>query len=50
LSGLDAERNLTRVIAGVESLQLVCKVSKVQAGAKPARLALVTPKPKDSNG
>ncbi len=48
LTGHDAERNLARVIAGVESLQLVCRVAKVPAGAKPARISLVTPKPKDS--
>jgi hypothetical protein len=48
LTGHDAERNLVRVIAGVESLQLVCRVSKVPAGARPARISLVTPKPKDS--
>jgi hypothetical protein len=44
LSGQDAERNLTRVISAVEALQLVCKVMKVAAGAKPARVGLVTPK------
>ncbi len=49
LTGLDADRALTRVIAAADSLQLVCKVVKVQPGAKPARVALVTPKPKDSN-
>jgi len=49
LTGLDAERSLTRIIAGVESLQLVCKVVKAQPGAKPLRIALVTPKPKDSS-
>jgi len=50
LTGHDSERSLTRIIAGVESLQLVCKVAKAHAGAKPLRIALVTPKPKDSNG
>jgi hypothetical protein len=50
LTGHDQERALTRIIAGVESLQLVCKVSKAQPGGKPLRIALVTPKPKDSNG
>jgi hypothetical protein len=49
LSGTDPERNLTRVISPVDSLQLVCKVMKVQPGAKPARVNLVVPKPKDSN-
>ncbi len=49
LSGLDADRNLTRVISPVESLQLVAKVMKLQPGAKPTRVGLVTPKPKDSS-
>jgi hypothetical protein len=48
LSGTDSERNLARVISAIDSLQLVCKVVKVAPGAKPARVALVTPKPKDS--
>jgi hypothetical protein len=50
LSGTDSDRNLSRVISAIDSLQLVCKVMKVAPGAKPARVALVTPKPKDSNG
>ena len=50
LSGTDPDRNLTRVIAAVESLQLVCKVMKVQPGTKPVRVGLITPKPKDSSG
>jgi hypothetical protein len=44
LTGHDAERNLSRVISPVESLQLVAKVVKVAAGAKPGRVGLVTPK------
>ena len=44
LIGPDAHRSLTRVIAPVVSLQLVCKVAKVAAGAKPARVGLITPK------
>ena len=47
LSGPDAERTVTRVIAAVESLQLVCKVVKVQPGAKAVRVNLVTPKAKE---
>ena len=50
LSGHDAERNLTRVISPVDALQLVVKVMKVAAGAKPVRVGLVMPKAKDSNG
>jgi hypothetical protein len=44
LSGQDADRNLTRVVSAVDALQLVCKVTKVPAGNKPARVGLVTPK------
>lgn len=49
LSGLDADRNLTRVISPVESLQLVAKVMKLQPGVKSTRVGLVTPKLKDSS-
>ena len=49
LSGLDADRNLTRVISADESLQLVAKVMKLPPGAKATRVGLVTPKPKDSS-
>ena len=49
LSGHDPERNRTRVISPVESLQLVMKVMKVAAGGKAARVGLVTPKSKDSS-
>ena len=50
LSGHDPDHNLTRVIAPVESLQLVIKVMKVAARCKPLRVGLVMPKAKDSNG
>jgi len=49
LSGLDADRNLTRVISPVETLQLVTKVMKLAAGAKATRVGLVMPKSKDSS-
>jgi hypothetical protein len=45
LTGIDTERNLTRVIAPAETLQLICKVMKVQAGAKAVKVALIAPKP-----
>jgi hypothetical protein len=45
LSGIDSDRNLTRVIAPVESLQLICKVMKAPAGAKPVKVAVIAPKP-----
>jgi hypothetical protein len=44
LSGQDAERTLTRVMSPVESVQLLAKVMKVPAGAKPSRIGLVAPK------
>lgn len=44
LSGHDGERNLTRVISAIDALQLVCKVMKAPAGAKPSRVGLVAPK------
>ena len=45
LTGIDADRNLTRVVSPAESLQLICKVMKTQPGAKPLKVALVAPKP-----
>jgi hypothetical protein len=49
LMGPDAQRVPTRVVAAVASLQLVCKTAKAAAGAKPVRVGLITPKPKDSS-
>ncbi|HEY1242786.1 MAG TPA: hypothetical protein VGF16_19630 [Bryobacteraceae bacterium] len=45
LTGIDTERNLTRVIAPADHLQLICKVMKAQAGAKPVKVTLIAPKP-----
>jgi hypothetical protein len=42
LTGSDSNRNLARVIAAAETLQLVCRV--VKSGAKPLRVPLITPK------
>jgi len=50
LGGIDGNRHPVRVISAVDALQVVCKVVKVAAGAKPLRIGLVTAKPKDSNG
>jgi hypothetical protein len=47
LTGHDAERNLSRVIAPVDSLQLVAKVVKATGGGKPGRIGLVAPKSKE---
>jgi hypothetical protein len=46
LSGVDPQGRTTRVIAPTDSLQLVCKVVKAAAGAKPHRVGLVAPRPK----
>jgi hypothetical protein len=43
-TGIDKDKPVTRVIAAVESLQLVCKVAKAAPGATPARIKFVTPR------
>ncbi len=50
LTGADKDRTVTRVIAPAESLQLVCKVMKVQPPAKPARIGFVAPRTKPESG
>jgi hypothetical protein len=45
LTGIDSERNLTRVISPSENLQLICKVMKAQPGARPVKVAVIAPKP-----
>jgi len=47
LSGTDSSRNFSRVIAPVETLQLICKVIKVPSGSKPARISLISRKTGD---
>jgi hypothetical protein len=44
LTGIDANRTLTRVIAPIETVQLICKVMKVQAGAKAVKVNVIAPK------
>jgi hypothetical protein len=46
MTGIDTERNVTRVISPVAAVQLVCKIVSVQPGAKPARVSLIIPKAK----
>jgi hypothetical protein len=46
LAGVDEARNTTRVVSTPESVQLVCKVMKVPAPAKPVRVGFRVPKPK----
>jgi hypothetical protein len=43
-AGMDKDKSVTRVIALVESLQLVCKVAKAPLGATPSRIKFVTPR------
>lgn len=45
LSGIDPQKNTTRIISPVASTQLVCKVMRVQAPAKPTRVGIILPKP-----
>lgn len=44
-AGVDSEGNITRVIAPVDTAQVVCKVVPVAAGASPVRVNVLTPKP-----
>ena len=44
LTGADANRAMTRVVATVSSLQLVVHTGKVPSGAKAVRVNLVMPK------
>ncbi|MGO4882614.1 MAG: hypothetical protein ACLP59_17625 [Bryobacteraceae bacterium] len=44
LTGMDKDKSMTRVVAAVESLQLVCKVAKTVPPALPARLKFITPR------
>ena len=46
LTGIDADRTVTRVISPAEALQLVCKPHPVQAGGKPTRIKFIVPKPR----
>jgi len=44
LAGLDAEKNIMRVISPADSLQLTCKVMKIVPPAKPARIRFLSPR------
>jgi hypothetical protein len=46
LTGVDADRNVTRVISPVHSLQLICKVMKLVPPAKATRVRVITPRSK----
>jgi hypothetical protein len=45
LTGIDSEKNVTRVISPAETLQLTCKVVKAQPPTKPFRIRFITPRP-----
>ena len=45
LAGIDAEKNITRVISSAESLQLICKVMKAEGKPVPIRFITAKPKP-----
>jgi hypothetical protein len=47
LTGIDTAKNVTRIIAPIESLQLVCK--PMRAAAKPVRIVFIAPKPKSES-
>lgn len=46
LTGIDADKNVTRVICPVHSLQLTCKVMKSPPDVKPTRVRFIAPRPK----
>ena len=46
LTGIDLNKNVTRVVSPIESTQLICKVVKAQPSVKPIRVAFIAPKPK----
>lgn len=45
LTGTDSQRRLTRIVAAVSTLQLICKILSVAPGAQPVRLRILTPAP-----
>jgi hypothetical protein len=46
LAGLDADRNVTRIVSSAAVLQLTCKVRKLEPEAKAIVLRVLLPKPK----
>ena len=46
MTGIDTDRNVTRVISPVETVQVSCTVMRAQAGTKPARVTFIIPKAK----
>jgi len=48
LTGVDGQKNVTRVVSAAQSLQLTCKVMKIPAGGKATPIRFVAPKPKQA--
>ncbi|MGA2132331.1 MAG: hypothetical protein ABSH50_08570 [Bryobacteraceae bacterium] len=48
LTGTNKDRTVTRVIAPVDALQLVCRVAKAPPGVKPVPITFVTPRTKSA--
>jgi len=46
LSGVDSDKNVTRVISHADNLQLICKVMKSRTPDRPIRVGITTPKSK----
>jgi|SRR5271166_4624824 len=44
LTGLDNEKNVTRIMSPVATTQLVCKMMKAPPGAQPTKVGIVIPK------
>ena len=44
ITGANAEKNIVRLVTHADAAQFVCKVVKVPADAKPARISWILPK------
>ncbi len=49
-AGVDGQGNVTRVIAPVNTAQVVCRILKVAPGAIPSRVNVLTPRPQPKPG
>jgi hypothetical protein len=47
LTGIDTDKNVARVVTTADQVQLVCKALPAPEGAKPVRLRIIVPKPKE---
>ena len=46
LTGLDKDKNVSRIVTSASAVQLLCKPAQAAAGTKGARLRFVIPRPK----